>query len=210
MIVRIVFALAAAYFIGAIPFGYLIAKLTTGRDIRDFGSGNIGATNVFRMCGARIGILVLLLDAAKGVAAVLIPRGLGVEAAWSGWPVIAGLVAVCGHNWTVFLRFRGGKGVATSAGMFAALAPGAFGLAILAFAVVLAVTRYVALGSMLAAGVLWAVLLVQRLRPGGAEPSWTLLAVATLAAAFIVIRHRTNIRRLLDGTEHRIHFGGGE
>lgn len=199
--------LAAAYFIGAIPFGYLVTRLVTGQDVRAQGSGNIGATNVIRVCGLKIGLLVLLLDALKGVAAVLLPVLMSAAQDWPDLPIYCGLVAVCGHNWTVFLRFKGGKGVATSTGVFATLAPIPFAIALAGFLVTLLVTRFVSLASMAGAALLLIALLVQRAAMPDSPPSLTLIIVAAILVAFVFVRHRANIGRLIKGTEHRMEWG---
>ncbi len=192
----------AAYFIGAIPFGYIAVRWIKGEDIRAHGSGNIGATNVIRLCGLKTGLLVLLLDALKGAVAVLIPFWIGAANTWPDLPIYTGLVAVCGHNWTVFLNFKGGKGVATSTGVFATLAPVPFLIAIAGFGIILVTTRIVSLSSMIGAILLLVVLLIQRAVFPGNPPSWALIFVAAVAVVFILVRHRENIRRLLNGSEH--------
>lgn len=189
--------LAGAFVVGAVPFSYLLARLR-GVDLRAIGSGNIGATNLARAAGAGWGVAGLLLDAAKGSAAVALARlAPGGGPAWL--PAVAGLAAVLGHNFTPFLRFRGGKGVATGAGAFALLAPGPLLMAAALFAVTFAATRIVALGSIAAAAALpIAIHLLHR------DP--VLSACAAAQAVLIVARHHANIGRLLRGTEQR--FGG--
>jgi len=182
---------AGAYLLGAIPFGYLFYRLRHGRDIRNHGSGNIGATNITRMAGWGLGVLTLLLDAGKGaLAAWLGSRLLGDPA----WAAAAGFAAVAGHCYPVFLGFRGGKGVATGAGAFLVLNPPAMGLAAAVFVVAAGLTRRVAVGSVLSA-LGFAVTCLAR---GGARPAalW-----AAAAAMLIVIRHQENIRRILRGEE---------
>lgn len=191
----------AAYFLGAIPFGYLVGRLH-GLDIRTQGSGNIGATNVFRVVGKAWGIAVFALDFAKGLVAVLVaPRILSAMTPEANAEVLAvtcAVAAVAGHNWTVFLGFRGGKGIATSAGALVGIAPGPVGIGILAWVTVLLVTRYVSVASIAAAcalvtaGWLWR-------RPGALLVPIALSILGCLA----VYRHKANILRLRAGTENR-------
>lgn len=196
-------ALLAGYLAGSIPFGLFVAK-ARGVDLRSSGSGNIGATNVFRCVGKGWGVLVLLLDALKGfLPAYAFPVWL---ARWSGaaspiWLGVAcGLAAVVGHNWPVWLGFKGGKGVATSAGMALGVAPGAVGIGLAAFALVVVATRWVSLASMAgcAAATGAAVWLY-----GGTERAWLAWVLGAMTL-LVVWRHRANIRRLVAGTEPKI------
>lgn len=196
---------AAAFLIGGIPFGYLAGRLVLGDDIRNHGSGNIGATNVGRVLGWRWGGFVLFLDALKGLiptvgaaylaGSVLPPEWLNTVA------VAAGMSAILGHMYPVYLRFRGGKGVATALGVVIVLSPQATGIAFAVFAVILLITRKMALASMTAAVVFGGTHLFL-----AGQQAWTLSAAPLTAFAFcvpalIVWRHRTNIVRLLAGTE---------
>jgi len=185
---------AAGYLIGAIPTGLLIIRLLRGVDIRTVGSGNIGATNVYRVAGLPTALLVLVIDGLKGALPVLLAGASGA----SPWAeVLAGLAAIVGHNWSVFLRFAGGKGVATSLGVLVALSPAAAGVAILLWLAVVAATRYASLASVLAIAAVPVVMRVRR------EPVDHLL-FGGLALAFVVYRHRANLARLRAGTELRI------
>lgn len=182
---------AVAYLLGSIPTAYLMGWTLRGIDIRTVGSGNVGATNVFRTIGKVAGISTLLIDIAKGLLAVqlaLIYRG------GDFWPLVAGVAAVAGHSWSLWVNFRGGKGVATSAGVFLALLPGPMGIALLVFAVAFGVSRRVSVGSILAAGALplAATLL-------GSPPARVILAV--ILSVVVIVRHIPNIRRLLRGEE---------
>ncbi len=184
-----------AYFLGAIPFGYLIYRQKTGEDIRATGSGNIGATNVARVAGKGAGIVTLLLDTAKGYAAVMIAGWLtGGRREWMAAAAVAVLV---GHMFPVFLKFRGGKGVAAALGVYLAMSPWAVAVALLVFAAVLAIWRYVSLGSILACAVFpaaaWYIY-----HPPGLE---TIASV--VAGALIIVKHSANIQRLIAGQEHR-------
>lgn len=190
--------MALGYFLGAIPFSYGIAH-AHGVDLRRVGSGNVGATNVFRSVGRYWGILALALDILKGyVAAAWVPRWTGTEAvAWL--PLACGLAAVAGHTWPVFLRFHGGKGVATGAGMLVGAAPLAAVIAVFAWILAFAARRIVSLASMIAALV-------------AAGASWFLYPESprilppalTVLAALVLWRHRANWARLRAGTEPRI------
>ena len=186
-------ALVAAYLVGSVPTGFIVARLAGLDDIRRHGSGNIGATNVLRTLGWQPGLAVLLLDAAKGMAGVLLVRW---AAGGPEWQALGGLLSMAGHMWPVWLRFQGGRGVATGIGVLLALDPLAAAVAALVFVAVVAVSRYVSLGSISAAlpGVV-----VLGLR--GA--SWPELAITGVCAATIIWRHRPNIQRLLAGQENR-------
>jgi glycerol-3-phosphate acyltransferase PlsY len=187
--------LALAYLLGGIPFGYLAGRLVKGVDLRRVGSGNLGATNAIRQLGWGWGVAVFGLDLLKGWAAVALAQRLS-GASWL--PLAAGLAAILGHSFTPYLGFRGGKGVATSAGVFLRLAPLATGLALLCFLVVMLASRIVSLSSLTAASALPLLLLWR-------EPDQPLLlAFAVLIGLFIWIRHRANLRRLLRGEEPRL------
>ena len=182
-----------AYLIGSIPFGYLIVRGKIGADIRQTGSGGTGATNVSRRAGKVAGVLTLVLDALKGSAAVLI-----AELTHSDWIIAAAAIAVLvGHIFPVWLGFRGGKGVATGAGVFLVLAPVALLCAGVLFLAVVFFTRYVSLGSIVAAATIPLFVWLQ-------NDSRPLLIAAILGALLIVFAHRGNIERLAHGTEARI------
>ena len=183
-----------AYLIGSVPFGYLIVRRKIGADIRQTGSGGTGATNVSRRAGKAAGLLTLLLDAAKGSVAVLIARAV----AGDDWVIAAAVIAtLVGHMFPVWLGFRGGKGVATGVGIFLVLAPIPLLCAGVIFVAIVALTRYVSLGSIIAAILIpLFVWLLSDLRP--------LLTAALVGAALIVFAHRGNIQRLVSGTESRI------
>ncbi len=193
-------AVVIAYLAGAIPFGYLLVKLTSGRDVRAAGSGNIGATNVLRTSGRAAGVVTLLLDIGKGYFAVWAAGRLteGSEL----WMSLSALGVMAGHAFPVFLKFRGGKAVASCVGAFLRLTPLPLAAVLAVFVVTVAVTRYVSLGSVLAAALLpLAVWLIS-------HPPWPVTLSACVAGAFIVWRHGANIRRLRAGTEHVFSFGG--
>lgn len=185
-----------AYLLGSIPFGFLLVRLGEGKDIRRYGSGNIGATNVYRRSRAA-GILTLALDAAKGTLAVL-------AAGWLGggmeWQAVAALFAIAGHVFTPWLRFKGGKGVATGCGAFLALSPLAVATTLVVFALVLALSRYISAASLAAAATF-------PLFAGFYGAPAQVLLWASLGAVLIIARHHENIRRLRAGTENRFRPG---
>jgi len=195
---------AVSYLLGSIPFGYLLVRIFRGQDVRQTGSGNIGATNVARTGSKGLAIATLLLDALKGYIAVMLAfllaaRALADPGQTYTAAALAGFCAVLGHMFPVWLRFKGGKGVATALGAFTALAPRAILVALVVFVVVVALTRYISLGSMAGAAVFpfaawW-------LNPFTRTPSVLVLIAAS--SFLIIIRHKDNIRRLLAGSENR-------
>ena len=187
----------AAYLLGAVPNGLLLARLK-GIDLQNTGSGNIGATNVFRCVGKGWGIAAFLLDAVKGfVPAFVFPRLMEASPEWLG--LACGIAAVAGHNWPVWLKFKGGKGVSTSAGMLLGLAPAAVGIGFAVFALTVFTTRWVSLSSILAA---IAVPVAYILLEGTGNRPLTIALI--VMGALVILRHRANIGRLLKGTEPRI------
>ncbi|MBM3469748.1 MAG: glycerol-3-phosphate 1-O-acyltransferase PlsY [Armatimonadetes bacterium] len=194
MIAVAALAVVGAYLLGAVPFGLLVVRAVTGRDIRKEGSGNIGASNVYRVAGPAVGALVLSLDVLKGFLPVVVSQRWGLDPAAT---VAVGLAAIAGHNWSVFLRGEGGKGVATSYGVLLALSPAAGLIAAGIWVAVILITRYASLASLL--GVL-SVPVVMRLR---SEPA-VHLAFGMAVVIFAFYRHRANIGRLLRGQELRI------
>jgi acyl phosphate:glycerol-3-phosphate acyltransferase len=192
-----------AYLLGSIPFGLLLTKLFGGGDVRQAGSGNIGATNVARVAGPAAGVLTLSLDAAKGAAAVWLAARMTNDNAT--WMVVAGLAALVGHCFPVWLRFRGGKGVATAAGFFGVLCPMALVIALSTFIAVAVVSRFVSLGSIAAAASM--PLLIYFLWAPHHAPPLT-VTLGTLAASLLVVyKHDANLQRLVEGREPRFSFG---
>jgi len=184
------------YFLGSLPLGFLIARVRSGVALRRVGRGNVGATNVYSSAGRTLGVLVMLVDVGKGACSVWLARflfGASTEQA----ATIAGLGAIVGHVYPVWLRFVGGKGVAVACGVFAVLAPVATAAAAIVFLAATSATRYVSLGSVLATVTLPAVEWSRR----GPEPV-TLVAIA--AAGLILFRHRSNLTRIARGTERRL------
>jgi len=193
-------ALLSSYLVGSIPIGYLMVKALKGLDIRQFGSGNVGATNVIRVLGKGPGILTLVLDVSKGLLAVLIIAPLIAKylpASRSELQLGCGIAAICGHNWTCFLRFKGGKGIATSAGVFLGLAPIVMLCLLGIWGIMAFLTRYVSAASIVTSMALPILLYVFN-RP----IEWV---IAGFVLSWVsIIKHRSNIKRLLNGTEHRI------
>ncbi len=192
---------AGAYLLGSVSFSVVIVRLIQGLDVRTVGSGNAGATNVLRAAGRKAGAVVLALDVTKGVTAVVVPRVLDAPPAVVGSAAVA---VVLGHVYPVFFGFRGGKGVATSAGALGALAPVALALGLVLFVAVVAWKRYVSMGSMVTAAAFpflaWA---GHRLGWSDAGGPW-LLGSAAVIALLIIIRHASNLQRLRNGTEPRL------
>ena len=186
--------MVAAYLIGAIPFGFLLVKWTTGADIRASGSGNIGATNVLRATGWKAGAATLLLDIAKGYFAVwLAGRMSGDSAAWMS---AAALAVMAGHAYPIFLGGKGGKAVASFVGAYLCLTPLPLAATLVVFAVMVAATRHISVGSIVGAGAFpLAVWLIS-------HPPLPVLLAAIVSGAFIVYRHRENMQRLRAGTEN--------
>ena len=191
-------AVVAAYLIGGIPFGLIVVKLMTGADVRESGSGNIGATNVLRTTGRAAGVLTLVLDAAKGLVAVWLAEKLsgGSEL----WTSFAALAVLLGHAYSIFLGFKGGKAVATFVGAYAWLTPVPLLAVVLLFVFVVAWTRYLSLGSIIAAGLFpvacWMIL----------HPGWPVLVSSVGSAVLIIDRHRVNIARIRAGEENVFRF----
>ncbi len=188
-------ALVAAYLLGSVPFAFIAGRLH-GVDLRTIGSGNLGATNVFRTLGRTVGITVMVLDIAKGAAAVL----LAVALTDNPWPLAAGALVILGHVRPVWTGFKGGKGVAVGAGALIGLVPAASGVLIVLWFLIVLITRYVSVASiacaLAAAPLAWAF---------GAP--WSYLGFIALAGLFVIWKHRENIVRLSRGEENRLNFG---
>jgi glycerol-3-phosphate acyltransferase PlsY len=186
-------AVFVAYVVGSVPFAFLLAR-RRGIDLRHIGSGNVGASNVLRTHGVGHAMLAMSLDAAKGLVAVVVAQRLtGGEAT----PVAAGIAAVIGHIYPMWLRFRGGKGVATAAGVFAVLAPLALGIASGVFLLAVWATRYISVGSLAAA-------ITLAVAAAASEVPAVVSGGAAVSALIIIHRHRANVARLVAGTERRI------
>jgi glycerol-3-phosphate acyltransferase PlsY len=192
-VTNLALAITFGYLVGALPFAFLMTR-ARGIDLRQAGSRNLGTANVLRTVGVAPAVTVMVLDVAKGALAVIVIQSVMGDLLPS---IAAGLAAIVGHIYPFWLRFRGGKGVATSAGVFAVLAPSATAVAALAFVITIFMTRFVSAGSIVAAIALAVVAGV-----GGAPAP--VFAAAVLAAVIVVVRHRGNISRLAAGTERRI------
>ncbi len=198
--------LVLSYLAGSIPTSIIMSKLTRGIDIRDYGSGNAGATNAIRVLGWKIGIIVIIVDVGKGVLATLLISKLRIDPlplSHNLVQIIAGISAVLGHIWTIFAGFKGGKGVGTAAGMLFSLYPIAGLVCLCIFAVVLLSGRYVSVASMSAAVSLPIVIVILN-RFFNAQISNELFYFAIFMALLIVFTHRSNIKRLMQGNENRI------
>ena len=194
-----------AYLVGSIPFGYLIVRRKIGDDIRQSGSGGTGATNVSRKAGKAAGVFTLVLDALKGSVAVLIAKvvlGPSLDVGW--WVAAAAIATIVGHIFPVWLGFKGGKGVATGVGVFLILAPVALLCAGVLFVAIVSLTRYVSLGSIVAAATIPLFVWLQSVFVEPVADLQPLLAAAIAGALLIVFAHRGNIERLASGVESRI------
>jgi glycerol-3-phosphate acyltransferase PlsY len=193
------------YLVGSIPVGYLLGK-SKGLDIRQHGSGNIGATNVWRVMGRNYGLVAFACDFLKGFLPLFLVKSYALPSVTTSWTVelllvLCGIASIMGHNYTPWLGFKGGKGIATSAGMLGALMPWVLAVALSLWIIAVLITRTVSIGSILAAAVL---------APAAAFfywGNWIYLGLATLAGGLAVWRHRANIQRLRAGTESKISFG---
>jgi glycerol-3-phosphate acyltransferase PlsY len=203
--------IVVAYFIGSIPFSFLIVKFVAGKDVREHGSRNVGATNVARTAGKLPGIFALLLDIAKGYVVIVLARWIATRPTWpfeagvlpwqsrEMWVALAGLIAVLAHMFPLWLHFHGGKGVATATGVFLALDPLVLAAAILVFAIVLLVFRYVSLASIVSAA---SIPIFFRYLAHDA-PFWRIVMSIAIAIA-VIGKHHSNVARLAQGTERKM------
>ena len=199
----VLLAAVVSYLVGGIPFSYIAGRMAKGIDLRQHGSGNLGASNTFRILGGKIALAVLVLDAAKGLAPVLLVSGFDVGGEEPLHAIAAAAGAVLGHLFSPYLRFSGGKGIATSAGAFAGLAPWGFACALVVFGIVFAARRIVSLAS-LSAAVTLPLAVYATARVGLAPSHASVLWVSVLVMLVVVAKHRGNIRRLSAGTEPRL------
>ncbi len=190
-------AVILSYLLGSVPVGYLLVRILHGKDIRECGSGNIGATNVARVVGKKLGIITLFLDILKGLAAVMVISLIAGDVVIVR--LLCALAVIAGHNWPVFLKFRGGKGVATTAGALIGLAPLVFISAVCVWAVVFTIWKYVSLASIIAAVSLPLFMFIYR-QPA----SYQIMGV--IVAVIGIWRHRSNISRLSAGKENKFHW----
>jgi glycerol-3-phosphate acyltransferase PlsY len=203
--------IALAYLVGSIPFSFLVARAFSGKDVRLEGSGNVGATNVARTAGRGAGVLALGMDLVKGVVVVVVARWLVNQQGWpfeagvkpwesrEMWIALAGLIAVLAHMFPVWLRFHGGKGVATAAGVILALDPRVFAASIIVFAIVVLLSKMVSLGSIVTAA---SIPLLFRFI-GQGTPYWRTVISIGIALA-VILKHHSNIARLAGGTERKL------
>ena len=201
--------LVASYLLGGIPTSYIFGKIFKHIDIRNFGSGNVGATNALRVLGVKMGVTTLILDIGKGFVAVYLSKLMMQKYEIGNMELIlifVGMAAITGHIFSIYLGFKGGKGVATSAGVFLALIPMAFGIAFAIFFIVVALSKYVSLGSILAAVTLVAGELIINFKNGFSQKGYLVFTI--IIALFIIIKHKSNIKRLMAGNENKISFKG--
>lgn len=200
----LIFVALVSYLVGSLPFGLLLGRLVKGIDLRDFGSGNIGATNAGRVLGAKWGIICLILDALKGLLPVAYLPGLLVDPSQPFFPhspVVAGISTIVGHMFPCWLGFKGGKGVATSLGVLLMLSPWSVLAAAAVFFTVFGLFRVVSLSSMCAA-IAFGVIELFRLSPNPfSEATWSRAVFAIMVPLLIIVQHRSNIRRLMKGEE---------
>lgn len=204
---NIVLTLLIAYLVGSFPTAIIAGKLLKKIDIREHGSGNAGATNVFRVLGWKAGLVVLLIDMFKGFASVWWVPGIAVvnPENYIYVQIFAGIASITGHIWTIFAKFKGGKGVGTAAGVFIGLQPAPVMICLLIFIGVVYKTKYVSLGSMIAAFLLPIILLIQKFILFVEIPI-PMIVLSVLLAALIIVTHRANISRLIQGTESEFSF----
>jgi glycerol-3-phosphate acyltransferase PlsY len=197
-----IYVAALSYLAGSIPTAYIAGYLVKGVDIRTIGSGNVGASNAMRLLGKKWGIVILLIDATKGLVPVLLVQHsfFASDAAVERYAMLSALSAIVGHVFPVWLKFRGGKGVATGLGVMTALIPLAVAVALPVFIVVVAVSRYISLGSIVAALVLPAAFFIDHRLADSAE----LFGFVCIACIFVIYKHKANIKRIVAGEENRL------
>lgn len=195
---EVIIFIVIAYILGALPNGVWIGKHFKNIDIRKHGSKNSGATNAYRVLGPKYGIMVLIADALKGFLPPFLASHFGVE---GNWLILIGMVAIIGHTLSFFLNFKGGKGVATSLGVFLFLIPKVTLALLVVFIIVVSVTRYISLGSIVAAVLLPILTFLSPLRNG--LDKFPMVVMTTIIGAFVVYKHKSNITRLLNGTENK-------
>ena len=198
MEIKLIIFFIIAYLMGSIPTGVIIGKKFKGLDIREHGSKNTGATNAYRVLGKQYGIIVLLADALKGYLPVFFASLVGL----SGWHLIlVGLITIVGHTLSIFLKFKGGKGVATSLGVFLYLVPKIVLILLVVFILIAFFTKYVSLASVSAAGLFPILVLFMPVKESLGK--WNIFGFALIIALFVIFKHRSNIERLLHGNENK-------
>ena len=195
--------LLLCYLLGSIPTSFIIGKMVKGIDIRQYGSGNVGATNALRVLGIKIGVVTLIIDILKGYSAILLAKSL-LNNPSNLMIILCGLAAILGHIFTIFLKFKGGKGVATSAGVFIGLISVPVIFALLVFVITVSISRYVSLGSIFAAITLFIAELFINIHNHFQDKE--ILIFVFLICTFIIYRHHANIKRLIAGNENKISF----
>ncbi len=201
---KLVLVFIFAYLLGSIPNGYIFGKKFAGKDIRNYGSGNVGATNVARVAGYKVGLLVAILDIAKGYVAVLLAQYLLLPEYSMGFVFAVVLLAVIGHNWSVFLSFNGGKGVATSVGIILRLFPYSLLVLFIVWIIMIIITKMVSVGSILGAISLpFSVALIY-------STDTSYLIFSTIITLLIIFSHRSNIKRLINGNENKMSWPPGK
>ncbi|HMA77487.1 MAG TPA: glycerol-3-phosphate 1-O-acyltransferase PlsY [Candidatus Krumholzibacteriaceae bacterium] len=201
LLVNILLVSASGYLLGSIPTSFILGKVLKGVDLREFGSGNLGAANTFRVLGAKAAVPVLIIDIGKGFLAVKAVSLFGIDN--STLIALAAFLAVLGHNYSIFVRFSGGKGVGTTTGVFLAIAPVAVAICLIVWLVILLLTRIVSLASMSAAVFLPVSLILMRFL-FGYKTGMVIIALSVIVAIAVIYKHRSNIKRLKLGTEKRI------
>lgn len=204
--IELIIALMLSYLVGGIPTSIIAGRILKGIDIRDHGSGNAGATNVYRVLGPVPAVIVVLIDAGKGIVSVLLISNIVPQTLLNdpvGIKIICGMAAVIGHSFPVSAGFRGGKGVGTGAGVMFSLIPAETAILLVIFIIIVIITRYVSLGSISVAVLLPVFLIIEKYLLNR-DISDILLVVSLFISVFIVFSHRSNIRRLMDGRENRI------
>lgn len=206
----LIISLIVSYLLGSIPFGYIIGKVSKGVDVRDYGSGKTGATNVLRTAGVGAGLLSFILDMAKGASAVLLSGWLfnkvGITSGNLSFlfdlsRAAGGMAAIIGHNWPLFLKFKGGRGVMPTAGAFLVLAPIATGGAALVGFTTIAISRFVSLGSILGVSALTFIIIILYLLKGFSSE---ILIFSIISSLLVIFQHKDNISRLMNGTESKL------
>lgn len=200
MIKFLIFAVVA-YIFGSLPCGVWLGKATKNIDIREYGSKNSGATNAYRILGPKYGIMVLILDALKGYIPLYIASSFGVDGIYI---IVLGLIAILGHTFSFFLQFKGGKGVATSLGVFLFLMPKVVGILVLVFILVVGISRYISLGSVICAALLPILAYFMPVRDSSTR--MPLVFISLLVGVFVIYKHKANIQRLMDGKENKFNL----
>lgn len=200
MIKFLIFAVVA-YIFGSLPCGVWLGKAIKDIDIREYGSKNSGATNAYRILGPKYGIMVLILDALKGYIPLYIASSFGVDGIYI---IVLGLIAILGHTFSFFLQFKGGKGVATSLGVFLFLMPKVVGILVLVFILVVGISRYISLGSVICAALLPILAYFMPVRDSSTR--MPLVFISLLVGVFVIYKHKANIQRLMDGKENKFNL----